>query len=136
MACLYKRSGNGKSGNLNTFNTNGLSLDPKLGGLSNDVFERRKSTGSGLIAFLGSDFDQFFGQIVSLRVKSLSNTNFVASRHIRILERNRTHFSWCASQRTSLAKLANEKKNLLIYPSHPVVAAKLVLTLYICKPIG
>ena len=51
--------------------------------LRNDVFERRTSTESGLIAFLGSDSDEIFVQIVSLRVKTLGNTNFVASRHIR-----------------------------------------------------
>ena len=50
--------------------------------LSNDVFERRTSTGSGLFALLGSVFEQILGQIVSLRVKTLSNTNLVASRHI------------------------------------------------------
>ena len=44
------------------------------GSLSSDVFERRKSTGSGLFALLSSDFEQTFGQIVSIRVKTLSNT--------------------------------------------------------------
>ena len=35
--------------------------------LRNDVFERRESTGSGLFAMLGSDFDQLFGQIICMR---------------------------------------------------------------------
>ena len=39
---------------------------------------------SGLFAFLGLGFAQIFaGQIVSVRVKTLSNTNLVASRYIR-----------------------------------------------------
>ena len=41
----------------------------------NDVFERRTPT--------GSDFAQIFSQIVSIRVKRLSNTNFILSRHIK-----------------------------------------------------
>ena len=42
------------------------------------VFEQRTSTGSGLSALFGSDSEQILGQIVSLRVKTLSNTNLVA----------------------------------------------------------
>ena len=53
------------------------------GRLSKDVFERRPSTGSGRFAFLCSDHAQIFGQIVSIRVKTLGNTNLVASRHIK-----------------------------------------------------
>ena len=53
------------------------------GSLSNDVVERRTSTGSGLFALLSRDFEQFLGQIVSISVKTLSNTNLVASRHIK-----------------------------------------------------
>ena len=34
-------------------------------------------------ALLSRDFEQIFGQIVSIRVKTLSNTNLVASRHIK-----------------------------------------------------
>ena len=44
--------------------------------LSNDVFERRKSTGSGFFALLSRDFEQFFGQIVSIRVKTLKYYKF------------------------------------------------------------
>ena len=51
--------------------------------LSRDVFERRTSTGSGLFALLSRDFEQIWGQIVSLRVKTLSNTNLVVPRHIK-----------------------------------------------------
>ena len=52
-----------------------------LGSLSSDVFDSRASTGSGLFALLSRDFEQNFGQVVSKRVNTLSNTNLVASRH-------------------------------------------------------
>ena len=53
-----------------------------VGSKSNDVFERRASTRSSLFEFYGRDFEQILGQIVSVRVKTLSNINLVASRHI------------------------------------------------------
>ena len=37
------------------------------------------STGSGLFALLNSDFGKFFCQIVSVRVKTRSNTNLQAN---------------------------------------------------------
>jgi len=43
--------------------------------VSSDVFQRRKSTGSGLFSLLNRDFKQIFGQIVSIRVNTLSNTD-------------------------------------------------------------
>ena len=49
-----------------------------LGSLSSDVFERRTSTGNGLFAHLSRDFEQIFGQIVSIRIKTLGNINTVA----------------------------------------------------------
>ena len=51
-----------------------------LGSLSSDVFERRTSTGSGRFALLSRDFEQIFGQIVSIRIKTLGIINMVASR--------------------------------------------------------
>ena len=48
--------------------------------LSKDVFERRMSTGSGLFSFLDSGFAQILGQLVSIIVKTLRNTNLGASR--------------------------------------------------------
>ena len=39
------------------------------------------SAGSGPLTFLGSDFAQTFGQIVSTRIKRLTNKNLVALRH-------------------------------------------------------
>ena len=54
-----------------------------LGSLSGDVFERRTSNGSGLFPLLSQDFfKQIFGQIVFIRVKTHSNTNLLASRHV------------------------------------------------------
>ena len=57
--------------------------------LSSDVFERCTSTGSGLFAQLGLDFEKNFEQLVSLRVKTLSTTNLVVSRHIK---KKKTYF--------------------------------------------
>ena len=54
-----------------------------IGSLNKDVFERRMSTGSWLFELFGSDFEQILGQIVSLTVKTLSNTNLVASRYFK-----------------------------------------------------
>ena len=48
--------------------------------LSKDVFERRTSTGSGLFSFLDSGFAHLLGQLVSIIVKTLRNTNLGASR--------------------------------------------------------
>ena len=42
----------------------------------------RPSTGNGLFAFMSSDFSQYFGPIVSIRVKKLSKMSWVASGHI------------------------------------------------------
>ena len=61
-----------------------LGLTSRHIGKSKDVFKR--STGSGRFVFLDSDFAQIFGQIVSRRVKTLSNTNLVALRHIIIIQ--------------------------------------------------
>ena len=50
---------------------------------SSDVFEPQASTGSALFALFSRDFEQTLGQIVSERVKTLSNTNLVASKHTK-----------------------------------------------------
>ena len=50
--------------------------------LSSHVSKRRTSTGSRLFAHLSHDLEQILGQIVSLRVKTFSNTNLVLPRHI------------------------------------------------------
>ena len=54
-----------------------------MGSLSSDVLERRMLNGSGLFALLSRGFEQNFGQIVSMRMKTLGNTNMVASRLIK-----------------------------------------------------
>ena len=52
--------------------------------LSNDIFERRASTGSGLSAIWHRDVGQIFRQIVSMREKTLKSTDLVALRHIKM----------------------------------------------------
>ena len=52
----------------------------RLENLSKNVFERRMLTGGGLFTFLSIGFAQIFSNFTS--VKKLSNTNFIASRHI------------------------------------------------------
>ena len=73
--------------------------------LSSGVFERSTLTGSGLFsAHLSHDFEQTFSHIVSIRVKTLSNTNLVSSRNIKRekgsfpvdVRRSKT-FSWLSS---------------------------------------
>ena len=54
-----------------------------LGSLSNNVFERRTSTGSGFFSFFDGGFAQIFSQIASIKVKKLRNTNFISSRHVK-----------------------------------------------------
>ena len=54
-----------------------------LGSLSNNVFERRTSTGSGLFSFFDGGFAQIFSQIASITVKKLRNSNFISSRHVK-----------------------------------------------------
>ena len=52
---------------------------PPLGSLSNSVVERRTSTGSGPFALLGSGLFE----TLLIREKKLSDTNLLASRHIK-----------------------------------------------------
>ena len=51
--------------------------------LSKDVFERRTSTGRGLFAFLSSSLVHILRQIVSINVRTLSNSNLVVTSHIK-----------------------------------------------------
>ena len=49
------------------------------------VFERRTSTGSGhFFSILDNGFAQLFGQIVSMIVKTLRNTNFAVSSRFKM----------------------------------------------------
>ena len=87
---------------------------PKLGSLSNSVFERRTSTRSGLFVSLGSGLVETLGLIVFIREKKLSNTNLLASRKIK---RERAHFRLtcvaqkrlCLSSLMSLLRLVRGK---------------------------
>ena len=54
-----------------------------IGRVSKTTFERRRSTQSGIFAFLGVKFAKCFEQIVSIRVKKLVYTNLIASRQIK-----------------------------------------------------
>ena len=56
-----------------------------MGSLSNDVFKRRASTGSALLESWVVILNKVPSRLplVSIRVKTLSNTNLVASRHIK-----------------------------------------------------
>ena len=58
----------------------GAERSPELVNLSKDVFERRTSTRSGLFSFFDSGFAHLLGQVVSIIVKTLRNTNLGASR--------------------------------------------------------
>ena len=60
----------------------GLTVNRLIGSLSSGVFERCKSTGSGLLAFLVNAFVQIFWHTLATRVKALKKTKLVASRHI------------------------------------------------------
>ena len=83
----------------------------RLGNLSKGVFQRRTSTGRGLFTFLSSGFAQIFSQIVSTSVKKLSNTHFIASRHIKreksslpvdVRRSKALYFLWASRSRSSL----------------------------------
>ena len=54
-----------------------------IGSLSNNVFERHTSTGSGLFSFFDGGFAQILSQIASITVKKLRSTNFISSRHVK-----------------------------------------------------
>ena len=57
-------------------------------------FERRMSTGSGLFALLNDDFEQIFGQIVSIREKARRTFSSTSGRALPpVLENFRRAFS-------------------------------------------
>ena len=76
-----------------------------IGSLSNNVFERRTSTGSGLFSFFDGGFAQIFSQIASITVKKLRNTNFISSRHVK--RENTSLPVDVRRSKTSLLKLPN-----------------------------
>ena len=74
------------------------------------------STGNGLFALLSRDFEQIFGQIVSVRIKTLGNTNMVASRLIK-REKGSLPVDVRRSK-TSLLKLPNTKQCARVNQRH------------------
>ena len=95
---------------LTSYFLTSLSANLTLGSLSSDVFERRTSTGNKRFALLRRDFEQIFGQIVSIRIKTLGNINTVASRHIK-RAKGSLLVDVCRSK-TSLLKLPNAVRAL------------------------
>ena len=68
---------------LNAYAVSSNAMSLILGSLSNDIFERRTLTGSGLFSFFDGVFAQIFSQIASITVKKLRNTNFISSRRVK-----------------------------------------------------
>ena len=93
-----------------------------IGSLSSDVLERRMLNGSRLFALLSRDFEQMFGQIVSIRMKTLSNTNMAASRLIK------AHFRlMCVVQkRRCLSSLIRRPSLYSLKQNHNFVSNKYV----------
>ena len=71
-----------------------------------DVFKRHKSSGRRLFAFWGSGFAHIWGQNVSIRVKTLSNTNLVVSSHV-LKGENASFLLTCVAQESLLLNLPN-----------------------------
>ena len=72
--------------------------------LSKDILsEALTSTGSGVFSFLDGGFTQIFEQIVSIIVKTLKNTNLVASRSFKM-------------KKTSLPVKVRSTKTPLLWP--------------------
>ena len=85
-----------------------------IGNLSKDVFERRKSTGSGHFVLLGSNFSQLFWQFVSVRVKTLSKTHLVVSRYT-IKREKASHLLDMCRPETFLLQLPYKHRRLTIF---------------------
>ena len=54
-----------------------------MGSLSSDLLSDARQPEVDSFSHLSSDYEQIFRQIVSIRVMILSNSNLVASRHIK-----------------------------------------------------
>ena len=87
-------------------------VSSRIGSLSNNVFERRTSTGSGLFWFFDGGFAQIFSQIASITVKKLRNTNFISSRHVK--RENTSLPVDVRRSKTPLLKLPNIRYIILI----------------------
>ena len=95
--------------------------------ISSDVLERRMLNGSGLFALLSCGFEQMFGQIVSIRMKTLGKTNMVASTLIK-REKGSLPVDVCRSK-TALLKLHNNASFTLFAKTKPKLRVK-----QICLP--
>ena len=78
-----------------------------LESLSKDVFTPRKSSWREHFAFLGGELAHIYVLIVCMRVKTLSKTNLVASKHIKM-----KHF-WLACIVQKLHCFSSSKAELL-----------------------
>ena len=87
--------------------TNNREVWETIGSLSNNVFERRTSNGSGLFSFFDGGFAQILSQIASITVKKLRNTNFISSRHVK--RENTSLPVDVRRSKTSLLKLPNDQ---------------------------
>ena len=87
--------------------TNNREVWETIGSLSNNVFERRTSTGSGLFSFFDGGFAQILSQIASITVKKVRNTNFISSRHVK--RENTSLPVDVRRSKTSLLKLPNDQ---------------------------
>ena len=83
--------------------------------------------GSGRFALLSPGFEQMFGQIVSIRMKTIGNTNMVASRLIK-REKGSLLVDVCRSK-TALLKLHNNASFTLFAKTKPQLRVK-----QICLP--
>ena len=78
--------------------------------------------GSGRFALLSPGFEQMFGQIVSIRMKTIGNTNMVASRLIK-REKGSLLVDVCRSK-TTLLKLHNNASFTLFAKTKPQLRVK------------
>ena len=71
------------------------------------------TTGSGLFTSLCSGFAQIFSEIVSTSVKKPSNTNYIASRHIKGEKNHHFRLTCVRLSKMFLLKLAFNYNSLL-----------------------
>ena len=85
-------------------------------------FAFRNIITSRLFALLSRDFEQMFGQIVSIRMKTLSNTNMAASRLIK------AHFrlTCVVQKRRCLSSLIRRPSLYSLKQNHSFVSNKYV----------
>ena len=76
------------------------------------AFKQPSLIGSGRFVLSDSGFALTFGQIVSISVKQLDNSNLVVSRHIK-RERASLPVLMCVAQKRVSFKLRNEEKTKL-----------------------